>query len=282
MRLEKNRQKNKFIYLVDRKDEKVNMKISELFEEIKSWGEMTAERTCDTYKAGDGTKEITGVAVSMFATPEIIRECERINANLLIVHEPVFYNHWDEEHGSKIAQMKKELIEKSGITIVRYHDYAHTIGKDMIYEGELKYLGLKGKKTNNHIFGVNGFILDEELTAKELAKTIENELGIRHVRIAGCSDKKGRKIACCFGTPGHVAEMMEENDFVLTGEIVEWEIGEMARDYMQLGYNKAVLVMGHIGSERAGMMYFADLLKEKYNEFKTDYLECGEVYSYTD
>lgn len=258
------------------------MKISELFDELKALGGYDGERSCDTYKAGDGTNEITGVAVSMFATPDVIRECKKIGTNLLIVHEPVFYNHWDDKLLCRIAEIKKKFIDESGITIVRYHDNAHSAGDDMIYEGEIKYLGLKGQVITDTDFGVNEFVLDEEMTAKELAELIEKKLGIRHVRIAGCPDKKGRNIGCCFGTPGHIAEQLEKNDFVLTGEIVEWETGEMARDYMQLGYNKAILVMGHIGSERAGMMHLADLMKMKYPDFETVYIECGEVYSYTD
>lgn len=252
------------------------MTISELFDEMKLHRKIGDGRTCDTYKSGNGNKEITNVAISMFATPDVIRKCKKINANLLIVHEPVYYNHWDDKFPGKISQIKKDFIEESGITIIRYHDYAHAFGKDIIYQGELSYLGLNGRMIPDNIF-----ILEEELTAKELAKIIEKKLGIHSVRIAGCTDKKGKKIACCFGTPGHIAEALEENDFVLTGEIVEWETGEMARDYMQFGYNKAILVMGHIGSERAGMMYLADLFKVKYCEFETTYIECGEVYSYT-
>ena len=99
--------------------------------------------------------------------------------------------------------------------------------------------------------------------------------------IAGCTDK-GNRISCCFGASGHVAEELTGNDFVLTGEICEWETAEIARDYAQLGYNKVILVMGHIGSERAGVMYLAEMIKEKHSELTVKYIECGEVYSYTD
>lgn len=152
----------------------------------------------------------------------------------------------------------------------------------LIYDGEIKYSGLKGKKLLKGIFAVTDLLLDEPMTAKELAAKLEKNLNIKHIKIAGCPDKKGSRIGCCFGTPGHIAEQLENNDFVLTGEICEWELGEMARDYAQLGYNKAILVMGHIGSERAGMMLLCDILKEKHPELNPLYIECGEVYSYTD
>ena len=40
--------------------------------------------------------------------------------------------------------------------------------------------------------------------------------------------------------------------------------------------------MGHIGSERAGMMYLAEVISEKHPELNVKYIECGEVYSYAD
>ena len=59
-------------------------------------------------------------------------------------------------------------------------------------------------------------------------------------------------------------------------------LGEYARDAAQLGYKKAPIIMGHIGSERDGMIYVADLLKETIPELDVRYIECGEVYTYTD
>ena len=101
------------------------MKISDLFNEmIAYFGKLEeGELTCDTYKAGNPDNEITGVGISMFATPEVIKECVNQNINFLIVHEPIFYNHWDDHIPNKLAEEKKKFIEDSGITIARYHDY---------------------------------------------------------------------------------------------------------------------------------------------------------------
>lgn len=259
------------------------MKIEDIFNEILKMGNNAASAaTCDTCKAGNLKNNVTKMGVSMFATPEIINICKQKNINFLIVHEPVYYNHMDNELPNKLAILKKKMIDESGITIVRFHDHAHAAEPDLIYAGEIKYMNIPGEQILTNTYAVNRFILNEEMTAKELAEKLEKNLGIRHIRIAGCADKKGKKIGCCFGTPGHVTEELEENDFVLTGEISEWAIGEFARDYAQMGYNKAIIVMGHIGSERAGMMYLADILNKMYPEIETQYLECGEVYSYTD
>jgi hypothetical protein len=70
-------------------------------------------------------------------------------------------------------------------------------------------------------------------------------------------------------------------DLVLTGEACEWKLSEYARDASLLGINKALIVMGHIPSERDGMRLLTERMKKDYSELDVCYIECGEVYSYT-
>lgn len=261
------------------------MKCIDLINELKAPAGCCVDesRTCDTIKSGDPDSGLSKLAVSMFATPEIVKKASEWGAELLIVHEPTYYNHFDTKANDYLpASEKEKLIRETGITIFRFHDYAHFREPDLICEGELKYLGVKGEFKKGKHPATNSFILTEPVSALELAKLAEEKLGIKHVRIAGNPRAEGKRISCSFGTPGHLEEVLAENDFVLTGEICEWQLGEIARDYGQLGYNKAVLVMGHIGSERAGMMHVADILSEKHPDIEVKYFECGEVYSYTD
>ena len=69
-------------------------------------------------------------------------------------------------------------------------------------------------------------------------------------------------------------------DVVLTGEACEWRLGEYARDAAQLGFAKAMLILGHCGSERDGMRYIAGLLKDAVPALDVRYFESGEVYTY--
>jgi len=263
------------------------MTIRELFAEMNSWGggyetARPGAATCDTCKAGDMDREVTKVALSMFATPDVVRKCAETGAQLLIVHEPTFYNHWDDRLPNALAEEKKAFIENSGVTVVRFHDHAHGMSPDVIYAGEVKYMGLRGQRVPSGQFAVNDFMLDEEITARDLARQIEKNTGIRRVRIAGCADKPGRRVCCAFGTPGGIDKALERNDFVLTGELCEWAEGQLARDYDQLGYNKAILVLGHIGSERDGFRLLTDIIKSRIPGIEAEYIECGEVYTYTD
>lgn len=260
------------------------MKCMDLIEELQRLSPVRHDpaKTNDTVKAGDPNTEIRKIAVSMFATPEVVRQTIAMGANFLIVHEPTYYNYAGGADAGEPGQRKQEMLEQSGLVVYRFHDHAHTMEPDLICEGELKYLDLPGHFQRGKYFAVNNFVLDREMTTRELVYIIENRLGLRHVRVAGNMEAKGTKISCCFGTPGHLQEELEENDFVLTGEICEWAIGEYARDGGQFGRNKAIIVMGHIGSERAGMMLLADKIKEMHPQIDTAYIECGELYQYAD
>lgn len=261
------------------------MKAIELINELKMGGTVGAQ-TVDTVKAGDAEKQLKKVAVTMFGTVEVIKKAKEWGADMLIVHEPLYYNHVDAigDQPSPVVKAKRALVEESGMVFFRYHDFMHFRDEDKITEGELHYLGLSGKVEKTPYVASYLFTSDEPITALELAERMEKDLQIAHVRIAGKKDGKSTKIAACFGTPGGVFELLrDENvEIVLTGEAGEWTLGEYARDAAALGMNKALIVMGHIGSERDGMRLLTDRLQKTHTEFETRYFECGEVYGYTD
>ncbi|MBO5212970.1 MAG: Nif3-like dinuclear metal center hexameric protein [Clostridia bacterium] len=259
------------------------MKAKELIEELNKGG-FAPEITCDTVKSGDPETELKKVAVTMFATVDTVRRAKEWGADMIVVHEPTYYDHMENIIPSIVEERKKALIEESGIVIYRYHDHMHHRAKDQITEGELYYLGLDGEFEVTPYSASYIFNAKSPISALELAKRMEDELGIAHVRIAGERNKKSSCIATCFGTPGGVYELLrdEKVEIVLTGEVCEWKLAEYARDAAALGINKSLIVMGHIGSERDGMRLLAKRMQEKYTDFETKYIECGEVYTYTD
>ena len=113
---------------------------------------------------------------------------------------------------------------------------------------------------------------------------IEENCGIAHLRICGAADVKCDEISGMFGTPGGVFDELKNDkcQVLLTGEACEWALGEYARDAADLGFKKALIIMGHIGSERDGMKYVTDLINEKIEGVEAKYFEGGEVYTYTD
>ena len=247
-------------------------------------GATTPERTCDTVKSGGEDRELHKVAVTMFATVDLVKEVSEWGADMLIVHEPTYYDHLENMAKTPVTDAKREFIEKSGLVIYRYHDHMHTKPNDEITEGEVHYLGLKGKIEKTPYYASYIMTLDEPISALDIAKLMESELGIKHVKIAGARECKAKCIALCFGTPGGVFNLLcdEKIDMLLVGEACEWQVAEYARDAAALGFNKSLIVMGHIGSERDGMRLLTERLAAAHTDIEFKYFECGEVYSYTD
>ena len=236
--------------------------------------------SCDTVKFGNPDMEITGVAVTMWATPNVIRRAAELGANMIITHEPTFYDDPDQPLNNPVDRAQLALIEQTGVVIYRYHTMMHQFTPDLIPTGALYYLGLDGEMVPSGYFGSSILTLNQPKSANELAELFREKLGVKHIRIAGNGEFRGKTIGMCLGMPGGVYEILrdEKTDIVLIGEACEYHQCEYARDAAELGINKAMVVLGHEGSERAGMQYLAKLLSEKHPELRIDYVECGEVY----
>ena len=261
------------------------MKAHELMERLYALSVRSFDNTCDVLKAGNPDRELKKVAVCCITTADVIKQAHEWGADLIITHEPIFYDHMEIKLKNDIVtDMKTKLIEDTGMTIYRFHDFCHGAEPDMIAAGMLKYLGIKGEYISGGQFGVNNFICETPMTAREIALMFEKNLGVKHVRICGTADKPCTKVKTCFGTPGGVFEALRSSDteIVLTGEACEWMLGEYARDADMLGITKSLLIIGHMGSERDGMRYCADYISENFTEFETKYFDCGEVYTYTE
>ena len=259
------------------------MKAIEIMNEIFSWAPGEYGRTCDTIKAGSPDTEVTRVAVCCFNTPQVIRDAAAWGAQLLITHEPTYYDHWDNEPTTPIGIAKKKFIESTGMAVYRYHDHPHMAPEDLICEGEIKALGLPGRKVEKSGFGVTHYMLDAPITPRELAAHIEEKWDIAHVRICGTMDKPCSHLVLAWGTPGNMFEEMSgEGEIYLTGEACEWQLGEYARDADELGFKKSLLILGHCGSERDGMKYISELMQEKFPQLEVKYFKSEEVYTYSE
>ena len=259
------------------------MKAYEIMNELFAWAPGDYSRTCDTLKAGSPETEVTKIAVCCFNTPKVIRAAAEWGAQLLITHEPTYYDHWDNECTLPVGIAKRKLIESTGMAVYRYHDHPHMAPADLICEGEIKALGLGGKITEVTGFGVTHFELDEPITPRQLAAHIEKVFDIAHVRICGTTDKPCTKLVMAWGTPGGMMEEMAgDGEIILTGEACEWQLAEYARDADELGFTKALLILGHCGSERDGMNHIAGLIQNRFPEIEVKYFKSEEVYTYSE
>lgn len=257
------------------------MKARELMAEMLAWSDEPIADTVDTLKAGDAEREVRKVATCFIATPEVIKAAHAWGADLLITHEPTYYDHRDHLGNipdNPVMQAKKRLLEATGMTVYRFHDHSHGRTPDGIIEGQLTALPWDCEHDGH--FAVT---LKAAKTAREIAADLEQYWGIAHVRMTGDLDTPMTGVSMMIGAYGdenHMKMLQKpECEVIIVGETSEWRIGEYVRDAAQLGFHKAMLTCGHVGSERDGMKHLCTLIGRDHPELQCRYFECGEVYT---
>src|SRR5690242_7603101 len=74
--------------------------------------------TVDTFKAGGPETRVKGIATTMMATLDVLQKAAAAGRNLVITHEPSFYNHEDKTDdlaNDPTYQFKADFIRKSDI-----------------------------------------------------------------------------------------------------------------------------------------------------------------------
>jgi putative NIF3 family GTP cyclohydrolase 1 type 2 len=221
--------------------------------------------TVDTFKAGNPDTPVTGVAVTMMATMDVLQRASAKGLNFVITHEPTFYAHLDTPEGipesDAVWAEKRAFIEKHGMVIWRFHDHWHMRKPDGIEAGNVHALGWEKfqRADNQYLFVI------PETTLKELARQVSEKLGSSVVRVVGDPDMKITKVGFSPGAAGSQREIraLEQDDVqvLMVGETREWETVEYAADAVSEGRKKALIVIGHIPSEQPGMEECARWLK---------------------
>lgn len=134
---------------------------------------------------------------------------------------------------------------------------------------------------NESVTDPNLFVLPRT-TVRELAKTIQQRIGINTIRVVGDPDLEVTQIALqpgAAGTQRHLPLLRRDDVQVLIiGEVPEWETIEYVSDAAAQGRHKALILMGHIESEQAGMAYCAAWLKTFIHDVPVSFVVTPEPY----
>lgn len=248
---------------------------------IKNTGSSIIPNTVDVIKEGSPDTHVKGIVTSMFATMEVLKEAVRMNSNLIIVHEPLYYNHLDATSQFKndpVFLEKQRYIRDHNLVIWRFHDYIHSMKPDGIELGMVSKLGWKNYSVDGKL---NQFRLPET-TLGELIKTLKQVFPGYTFYVVGDQEMKLTNVRLAPGAPGSMDHIrlleMDDVDVLLAGESPQWETYEYARDALNQGRKKAVIFLGHIASEEAGMDYCAEWLKGFIKDVPVRFIESGPSY----
>jgi putative NIF3 family GTP cyclohydrolase 1 type 2 len=240
-----------------------------------------ARETVDTYKSGGPETEVTGIACTFMATVDVLKKAAESGCNMVITHEPTYYNHLDNTdqlEGDPVYEAKKAFIEEYNMVVFRFHDHWHRTTPDGIYVGMIDKLQWKtylieGKR---NIFDLQG------KTVQEISEHMKKVFPDAILRVIGDPGLEVHKAAFSAGAPGsqaHIRHLQKEDiNLVVIGEAPEWESLAYVRDASQAGFPKAMIILGHTVSEEAGMEYCARWMNTFIEEVPVRFIAAGDPF----
>ncbi|MHC5375126.1 Nif3-like dinuclear metal center hexameric protein [Enterococcus sp. LJL120] len=281
------------------------MKINEIITKLKGYysgidfnGQIIDEETTRDKVLFGSEKidiECTGIVTCCWASAEVIKKAGELNANLIICHEALFWNHGDRTDWLKENETyleKKQLLEENKIVVWRNHDYIHSgfplngAGYvDGIFYGLAKKLGWESYIQEDKKL-VTSFLLPET-TVEEVANDFIQKLNLNGAKIIGNSKTKVSKTFICAHVMGeHDRELItlaekEKIELLIALELIDYTLTENIHDRSFLNQDKAILTVGHFNTEEVGMEYMLEYLDEALGEkVPAHFIQSGDMYTY--
>lgn len=270
------------------------MKISEALEKLRGYHAQAGDydhidpaKTCDGVKFGDTEQELTGIAVTCAPVYEVLGQAAEMGCNLIICHEPLFYNHPDDTswmQDNPVYQVKARKLAEHGIVVYRDHDAIHAHNPDCIYTGVMKELGWEPYRADK---GRRPMLYQlPPMTVSQLADTLKDALGLRTVRVIGCTEGVVSRVAYVGGgnlsfDDTNTKMMMGDTEVMIAGELIDWTVMSFVRDAAVMGQQKTIIQLGHFNSEALGMKHAATWIAGIMGaSVPVHWIPSGEPYRY--
>lgn len=261
----------------------MSVRICDVIDFLTAQGIKRAQ-TVDRLEFGNPDMVVKGIATTFLATQRVVEKAEKLEVNLIISHEGIFFSHWDKREMLKTDPVYREkcrVIEESKMAIFRYHDYVHDHIPDAIMVGLLKELDWE--KFEVKCEQTASVVEIPAATLEEIVLYIKKRLNIQYVRYMGDLTISCRRIGLLVGYRGQgdlaIDLIRRENpELLIYGEGPEWETPEYIRDSIQQGRQRAMIVLGHAESEASGMKYLARYLQDKFPSIPIYFISENPVF----
>ena len=235
--------------------------------------------TVDTIKAGDPSTPVSGIATTFLDTMEVLREAEKHGLNLVITHEPTFYNHLDDTTffaDDPVYREKLAFIQQHHMVVFRLHDRMHAAATDEVGTGLVRSLGWQNYTEAGNLF----LVTLPQTTLLRLSREIAAKLNAQTLRVVGNPDLSVTRAAVLPGASGLQKQVLalrrDDVEVLIAGEASEWEAVEYVRDASAQGRHKAVILLGHEVSEEAGMQQCAEDLRALFPNLPVAHISAGQ------
>ena len=231
----------------------------------------------DSFKAGNPAAVVHGIATTGMSTFDVLRRASALKRNLVITHEPTFYNDRDLStglEGDPIYREKQRFILEHDMVVWRFHDHAHSMRPDPLVAGSARTLGWTAfaSPTDPRLYVL------PPTTLRALATDVARRLDDHAIRVVGDPDMKVSRVALGpgYGLPPLTADV----DVSVGGETAETGgNAEYALDAAEAGAPKGMIILGHMMSEDHGMKEVADWLRTFLSETPVDFVPAGDPFA---
>jgi putative NIF3 family GTP cyclohydrolase 1 type 2 len=239
------------------------------------------ETAIDDFLYGNPDIELKNTAVTMMATQEVIEKAVRRDCNLIITHEPLFYNHHHRfQHllNDPVYLAKEEYLRDNGLCVFHLHDNLHHARLDYIAVGMAHKLNWEEYRTDESF---KSFRM-ADVRLGHIFRDIEVKLEPTAAKYIGDQDVAYENIITSWGfmMMENAAKLVNRYDscVLIAGETHEWEFVEYVHDAHQMGLKKALVMVGHVASEESGVEFFGSYLQEKSPSLSISYIRTSDPF----
>ena len=239
------------------------------------------ETAIDVFLYGNPDIELKNIAVTMMATQEVLEKAVQRDCNLIITHEPLFYNHHHKfQHlvNDAVYLAKETYLRNNGLCIFHLHDNLHHTRLDYIAVGMAHKLNWGKYRTDESFksFRMPG------ITLRHILRDIEVKLEPAAMKYIGDQDVAYENVITSWGfmmmENGVKLINRHESSVLITGETHEWELAEYVHDAHQMGLKKALVMTGHVASEESGVEFFSNYLQENSPSLSIVYIRTNDPF----
>lgn len=239
--------------------------------------------TVDKIIIGNPDKEIKRILVSWMSDIRAVEQAIHDGYDMLMTHEPTFWIHaneldtmskWEDGYAKQYASSrKKELIESSGLVILRNHDIWDRMPKVGIPWAFADFLGFMNEPI---VIGGNGYqhrYDTEPITVKELALNIAKKtalIGEPHIQLFGNEDALVSKVGIGTGCACSIENFISmgcDISIVCDDGSCYWSDIQWA-----IEIDHPIIRVNHATSEEPGMITLAQYINDNLQGVSAHYL----------
>ncbi len=234
---------------------------------------------------GTGEEEARGVATCWSPTRRVIEEAARAGCNMIISHEPLFFqrrwsvdaeakNVWFEEaedSAKAVNRARAAALKAMGGCVWRAHSNWDTAPRYGVIDALIAELALGAPTARSRFMTLHSV---KEIAVRDLARKVQRTLDTGSVRVTGNLDRKVTRVATMIGGLGQMFNSVEEAatlgaEAVVAGECLAYTMWNAE----ELGLS--LIEAGHGASENPGMRAMARWLAEQIPGTPVRFMDTG-------